>query len=131
MKFSNVLLFVIFSFLTLNVFAYLYNPYEFPNFPISSKFIERLNPISLANYYGIGSFWVIPQWFIAYLLFPILLLMYIFNTLISLFEYGFNIIFYFNNFFPAIISAVIDFSLLSLLIVSFISSLKLGGSGIE
>jgi hypothetical protein len=132
MKFSNALLFVIFTFLILNTFAYLYNSTQLPRFPISTDFIQNItNPSKLAENYGITDIWIIPQWFIADILYPLFLIIYIFSTLISIIEFVFSMIFYFVNFFPTIISIIINFFLLSLLIISFISSLKLGGSGIE
>ena len=131
MKFSNVLLFSIFTFLTLDIFVYLVNPYSLPVFPVSSNFLNNLNPISLANSYGITGFSIIPEWFIAYILYPILLIYYLISTLISIFIWIFNIIFLFNAYLPLVISSIIDFIFISLLFISFITSIRLAGSGIE
>ncbi len=132
MKFSNVLLFTILTFLTLDVFVYLVNPSSLPVFPVSSNFTNNLNPINLANFYGItNGFWIIPQWFIAYILYPILLLFYLLTTLISIFIWAFNVIFMFNAYLPQIIAMIIDFVFTAMLIISFITSIKIAGSGLE
>ena len=132
MKFSNVLLFTILTFLTLDVFVYLVNPSSLPVFPVSSNFTNNLSDWSsdvCSSDLLIDK--IIPQWFIAYILYPILLLFYLLTTLISIFIWAFNVIFMFNAYLPQILAMIIDFVFTAMLIISFITSIKIGGSGLE